>query len=88
MRRWEIRVCKKCGRHHGRFHDGCVTYSSPMFPQMTEHAGVDVVQVVAVEDAKRAVRDAISSFDGNWDERELADRAASALDDTHEGQSQ
>jgi hypothetical protein len=27
-------------------HDGCVTYSHPMYPQVTEHAGVDEVEVV------------------------------------------
>lgn len=53
MKRWSIRVCRKCGSDHGRFHDGCVTYSHPMFPQMTEHAGVDTIEVVPAAHAER-----------------------------------
>lgn len=45
-RHWTIRVCRKCGSHHGRFHDGCVTYSHPMYPQTTEYAGIDSIDVV------------------------------------------
>lgn len=53
MKTWTIRVCRECGGHHGRLHDGCVTYSNPMFPQMTERAGVDEVRVVALDDVVR-----------------------------------
>lgn len=36
-------------------------------------------QYVAVDIAQRAVFEAIDSYDGNWDERELAERARAAL---------
>jgi hypothetical protein len=52
---WTIRICRQCGSHHGRQHDGCVTYSHPMFPQATEHAGVDEVQVVPAAQLQAAL---------------------------------
>lgn len=35
---------------------------------------------LALDVARAKVRDAICSYEGNWDERELADRAVAALD--------
>lgn len=46
---WTLRICRECGDRHGSWHDGCVTYSHPMFPQETEYAGVDEVKVIPAE---------------------------------------
>jgi hypothetical protein len=94
-RRWTLRVCKQCGSHHQHYHDGCVTYSNAMFPQMTEWAGAEAVEVMPVSEHEAALarlensveckRQAFEVAEGGrklWMERaEKAEAAARQVDE-------
>jgi len=43
--------------------DGCVTHYHPMFPQVTEWAGVETIDVMPVADHERIVADLRTALD-------------------------
>jgi hypothetical protein len=61
-RRWTLRICKECGGTHQRFHDGCVTRRWS-FPQVTEWAGVDEVDVIELAAHEAIVADLRAALD-------------------------
>lgn len=78
LRVYNLRRCPKCGDVTDRFGPSFVK-GPPLIPQLDDDTPTVPCEVVVLEDVRKVVREALLSFDGNWDEGEIADHVEAAL---------